>query len=390
MPTTPTYIDNQTLAGVVIALDFGNPSKWSSWVVETALISTALLISVDDIRVSPTAQSQNAAVGAYVGVAGHYETIGKSLIGTIRHYKPEKDITLQAAKTVSKWAHQNQTTIQCAHDLLIKDNNYGSWIDYEIKNGWTTASIILNGLVEENFISPIAAAANIPLDNAKFVLKQSRDIKKIIEWSRANYRGEDKKIAEILFSMGALIRGRYHDRVAQLFGSSIMHHPLRENLLKRLPTRGAKTYHGTNCLEYLSKIVIASALTQSKTSDKIVVWADNISTLRKAIIHSKTINLPEDDIATDHALRLAIRIAQDCNIQTHSKIIDLVIEHSLGLGLGAGSSFLLSPWAFAPVYVGTIAAQKTVQKNLIPKQIFRSEWRLSHLASSIPGRLKRT
>ena len=383
---TPTYIDNQTIDGVIVALDLGDPSRWSSWVFETTVRSTCVLIGLDAIRISPPTLRGAQKVQTYVGMPGHYGVIGSVLASIIEPYYPDTALTGGATTTVLRWAQDNPTRVRTAFEQLQRLENYESWLDYEVEHGWTTTSAMFNGLVDERFLGAISKASGIKIDELRRILDLSRRSDTVERWSLSNYRGHDKELAKTLFVIGALLRGRHYDRVCELLGSSVIHHPFRHSILKPLQRADTESFRASNTLEYLSKILLAASMKERSTSNRIRAWGEGVTILRRAILVDQSVIIPCDDIGDENALRFAIRAAQDSGIRAHSKTIDRVLEQAVGIGLGAASSFLLHPWLFPIGYYGGKLIDKGIEK-LISQSWSRSEWRLRRLAFTIPGRL---
>jgi hypothetical protein len=388
-PLTHTYIDNQTIDGVIVALDLADPHRWSGWALETAVRTTCILLALDRVRISPPSSRGGQKVQSYVGMPGNYGVIGSVLASIIEPYYPDVSTTRAATGTVLRWAEDNPARVADAFHQLQQQANYIGWLDYEVEHGWTTTSAMFNGLVDERFLGVVSKSSGIDLGELHTILELSRRHDIVQRWSQPGYRGQDKETAKTLFVVGALLRGRHYDRVCELTGSSVIHHPFRESILKPLKRADTEPFRASNTLEYLSKIVLAASMKQRSTADRIRAWGEGVAVLRRAILDEERVIIPPDDIVDENALRFAIRAAQDAGIRAHSKILDRVLEQAIGLALGAASSFLLHPWLFPVGYYGGRLIDQGIE-NLISRSWSRSEWRLRRLAYAIPGRLTAT
>lgn len=383
------YIDSQIIGGAVMALEESSPENWSHWNTELILTSTAALICAPELRISPSARSQSQLLRPYAGTPGNHAILSEGLSGTIKPYQPDHQTTARAAKTVAEWSRRNPQMIsQCLQDLK-GDPSYKSWIDYKSNSGWRTATVIINGIVDEQFLLPIANALNISLRDARDVLVRSRNSSIVGEWVSRNYAGGDKEIAKEMFSVGALVRGRFQDRVAELSGTGIISHPLRERVIKKVNGDRAVELGVSNSLDYLAKIIIAASLTETSTANRISLWTENVNKVRRQIIDNSSVSLPAEMIGDNHALQAAVRVAQYCEIRAHSKLLESVVHHATSLGVGALTSFTLSPWLFPVGMYASDFVLKGLKEQVLPTNFARSQRRLSGLAISIPGRLKR-
>jgi hypothetical protein len=383
------YIDSQIIGGAVMALEESSPENWSHWNTESILTSTAALICASELRISPSARSQSQLLRPYAGTPGNHAILSEGLTGTIQAYQPDYTTTVRAAKTVAEWSRRNpQTIFQCLQDLK-GDPSYGAWIDYEANSGWRTATVIINGIVDEQFLIPIANALNVSIGDARNVLVRSRNPAIVREWISRNYVGTDKEIAKEMFSVGALLRGRFQDRVAELTGTGIISHPLRERVLKKVNEERAVEIGVSNSIDYLAKIVIAASLTETRAENRISLWIENVNKVRREIVDNNSVTLPAATIGDNHALQAAVRVAQYCEIRAHSKLLESVVHHATSFGVGALTSFTLSPWLFPVGMYASDFALKGLKEQILPTNFARSKKRLSRLAISIPGRLKR-
>jgi len=386
--TTKTFIDSQTLGGAVRALESGTPAAWSLWNTQSILTSTCVLISVPELRISPSARLHRGNLQAYAGTSGNHGIIGTELASAIEAYAPDSAVTASASATVRKWALRHSGQIANTYRELADEPEYQAWIDYEASLGWKTATLIINGVIDESFVAPVARILGLAEQEVRSVLLRSRNQEVVAAWMAPHYVGEDKELAKQMFTVGALLRGRYHDRVAECSGTNIIHHPIRDIILKPINSPDSQVYSSSNALEYLSKILIAASLVERSEEARIRLWCRNVVLVRDRLIHARTITVPHEDIADDAALKAAVRAAQDCEIHAHSTLLDRVVHHAVGLGAGAATSLLLDPWLFPVAYAATEAALNTVERSVVPALWSRSSARLSKLARSVPGRLR--
>lgn len=385
---TATYIDSQTLGGVVVALESTDPASWSTWTTQSILTSTCVLMSVPELRISPSARPQKETLQAYVGTPGYHGIIGAELVGTIKAYTPDFSVTQKARRTVTRWARENHALIRKRYEQVLLNESYDAWMHYETTEGWLTATQIINGVLDEVFIVPVARVLGLSEAEVRAVVVRSRDPNAVAKWLSNTYSGMDKELAKRIFTVGALLRGRYQDRVAESHGTSIIHHPIRDYIVKDLPSAQTHVFGSSNSLEYLARIVVAASLSESNPEERIRTWAQNVKAVRKCVVDLREVLVPDDDLPDETALKIAVKAAQSCDIRAHPKILDKVIYHVLGLGAGAATSFLLHPWMFPVGFYASEIALGGVQDHLVPKLWDRSKTRLSQLAKSIPGRVR--
>lgn len=373
-----------------MALEENTPDGWSQWNTESILTSTAALISAPELKISPSARRQTQLLRPYAGAPGNHAILSEGLAGAIEAYQPDNSITLRAAKTVAEWSKRNPTMLADCLAGLKGDTSYETWIDYESNSGWRTATVIINGIIDEHFLIPIANALNISELEARNVLRRSRDPALVEEWLNRRYTGSDKEIAKEMFSLGALLRGRFQDRVAELSRTGIISHPLRERVLKKIKQDRSVELGMSNSLDYLAKIIVAASLQETTSESRIKLWTENVRKVRRRIVESNAVTLPSATIADGDALEAAVRAAQACEIRAHSKRIEKIVHHSTNLGVGALTSFTLTPWLFPIGMYASEFALKGLKERALPSNFARSKRRLTKLAIGIPGRLKRS
>ena len=189
------------------------------------------------------------------------------------------------------------------------------------------------------------------------------------------------------YAISALLRGRYHDYIAQKSCLQIIHHPFRESVLSPLKTTDTAQFVVSNTELYLSNIVLAGAYAERGEKQRVSCWVENVLKVRKAVFAGAIDTGPKDFDKV--ALDLALEAAKKVDICIHSRWLDEVLDAVFAVGVGALTSFILNPWT--GFVVGVIqygVSQKFDIVKEVTHQIIDTKARLRDLAQSEPGRIK--
>jgi hypothetical protein len=196
------------------------------------------------------------------------------------------------------------------------------------------------------------------------------------------------------YVLAALLRGRYHDHVAEAANLQIMHHPIRYGVLPK--KKETTVFVPTNTEKYLTSIILAGALSEKKIKDRIVLWAENVIKARKAAkigaidLSQKDSNSVAESLAMDVAKRLDLRTYSRLTATSLEALSSLIIDGLVCLGLCPWAG--VPPWVGLPVGPGVTAAirQGTGKSTgeIAASRLYQRRARIRNLAKAVPGRIE--
>jgi hypothetical protein len=385
---TIAYIDSTCLYQIVDVLSRSDPDKCYEWAWKTAIETSCALINSQNVRLAPSPTRDGPASGSFGEL-----TLGLSeFVGIAESLPAVRTNAMEATKT---WTRNNCDLLLRSHQELLQDqDNFAPWLDWALFNIWEEHSRRLNGLFDPIFIPEISEILAVTEDDLKATWEVSRDPQMAAAIAR---KGEGDSRFGMLrdgYIVSALIRGRYHDYVAQGNSWQIMHHPFRKGVFPEAAPEMRSEFYIANTELYFSNILMAAAFSESR-SDRIGSWINNATTARRAVRAGAIDLRPKDN--DDVALNVAVQAAKELDVRFHNRRVDQVLGAVTSLGLGSLISFTLNTWA------GVIASVALTGAGLAAKELTKgkdpaarvvdvytaSDHRIRDLARAGPGRIHR-
>ncbi len=324
-------IDTASVSGVAGAFTYDHFNDWPQWTLQAAVEVTSALCNDYTLQVAP-------GPGPYYGAHGLTERIMLPLAkgGLVFNEKISTSKHKEAEEKSRNWVRRNSAKVQrLFKDELFPDANLQAWLDRAISHFWVDHSRMLGGLFNPEFITELAHILSCTPKDLNRVWELSCDLRRVADWSSTRPNSEDFEIARNAYVLSALLRGRYHDHIAEQSKRKIMHHPFRRNAF--LPRRKeVAQYSPTNSEVYLTSILLTSAFSENKTDNRIALWTENLIKAR-SLVSVKAIDLSHkdnDSIAKDHI----ISVFKRNNFRTYGR--------NLALGLDVVSSLIISTFTF--------------------------------------------
>jgi hypothetical protein len=332
--------------------------------------------------------------GSYAGDYGLMDHTMRNLAPIVSHSRPAASSLIQARNRVKMWAGRYPLIVKRAYAEVREDKSYPGWLDWTIANFLVEHSATLDGLFDPSFIPQLARHLNCSENELQDVWNRSRDLKQVEQWSRKRPDTDDFRLAIDAYILSSLLRGRYHDHVAEAANVQIMHHPFRYAALPK--KKESTVFMSTNTEKYLTSIILAGALSEKKVEDRIALWANNVIEARKAA-KIGAIDLSQKD-SNSVAESLAIDAAKRLDLRTYSRLKAPSLDVLLSLVIDGLSGFALYAWASIPPFVSLPvgpALDATIKystgKTLGDKAaslVYQRRTRLRDLAEAVPGRIK--
>lgn len=382
------YVDSTCLYGIVDVLSRSAPDRSYEWAWKTSVETSCALIASRNVRLAPSPTQDGPASGSF----GQLIIALNEFVGIA----DSSTSAVLASKDATKaWAKGNGTLLTHAYDDLKRDeDNFLPWLDWAVANIWEEHSRRLNGLFDPDFVPEIAAVLCVSESELRAAWKLSSDPKKAAAIAKRREKDGQFGLLCDAYIISALIRGVYHDYVAQGNSWQIMHHPLRHGIFPDSGLSQADDYHVSNTERYFSNILMASAFSEPRGS-RVDSWTHNTIAARKAVRVGAIDLRPKDH--EEIALQVAIRAAKALDIRFHTKRIDQALGVASSLGFGSLASFTLTGWAGILASAGLTGAGMAAQVLAKDKDPARrivgiysaSDRRVGNLAQAGPGRIRR-
>ena len=391
---TRGYIDAASIFGVIAALTYDSVDRWPPWTLQSATEVTSLLINDHELQVASTP-------GSYTGARGLYDHMTRELSLIISDSSPDASVRRSAARMVRSWVRGSTSAAVRLWTDTQNDPSFEDWLSWSITNQWVNHAVSLNGLFDQQFIPELALMLNCARGEIEQIYVRSCDLREVEHWSREQPSSEDFQLVTNAFVISALLRGRYHDHLAEAESLQILHHPFRNLVLP--PQKEDSAFMLSNTEGYFTSIILASALGESTVEQRISNWAQNVVKSRAAV-RMGAVDLSQKashSVAED----LAMKAVKQLNLRVHprrvAKSLDLLLD-ALVTGTAGCLSFALIVWTGGPLYVSVpIAAAADVAFKGAVKRVtgespgekaasllYGRSGRLHDLANAAPGRIQ--
>jgi hypothetical protein len=236
----------------------------------------------------------------------------------------------------------------------------------------------------------VALVLGISEREARRLLQESRDLRAIQRYAAGGRNTESFAALCDAFVASALIRGRFHDRVAHLAGHQILHHPIRSGVLPLGTSEGGETFLASEAEFIFANIIVAGTLEQAER-ERIGWWASTVASARRHWTQLELARSVEDEPFSSRrqAERRAFAAAEKLEIGVSRKL-DHALEWSFKL-LPVGLSLILVPWETIPLELIAITAGDRAIGGFsrsIAAHVTKRTARLQDLAQAGPGRLE--
>jgi hypothetical protein len=378
---TRGYIDSASLYAVSMIFRHRRPGDAYEWAWQSALEVTCTLVQIPHIDLAPAPAWEGAASGPY-GL----------LTDRIAAIVPRAEIDAGIRKPALGYTRQRVSRaparIATGYNTLRLEPNFSAWLDEYVAYAWPEHANRLSGLFNPEFVPEISKVLDVDQELLRDLLLQGRDPSRVEYFSRHMPDTDDFRLMKDAFVVSTLMRGIYHDKVAQLGGYQIMHHPLREPVLAEASTDDRVEIGVTNTQEMFARMILGSAFAERTQQARIETWVENVSKARDAS-QRQMLDL-RDKNYDERALAAAMDAARTADIRAHPKYVEWTLDMGPSLGLGVLTSFVLISWlGFAVGTAGTIASRTGSIGKRAAQVVYRRDGRLRDLSRLFPGRVRR-
>jgi len=360
----------------------------SAWTWRCSVEVTNALIHGRQLGIAHT-----PALSLYPGPWGY---IHRHLSDQVQLLTPPVRIQREAREIANSWAASDEgasilrRSIEPSYYHSRGDQSRTSFVRYQenmVVHTWP-ALVGPQEIFEKRNIRVISQITGTSQRELRRVYEASKDGRSLRRFA-ADPSSDNELLAIVwhAFLVDLLIRGRYHDEVARMHGSQVLHHPARSPILGRL--YGTHTRYGvTNTDRAFSNILLAGSLAERTQQKRIDLWLENIFKARKAAQQGGLDLVAQEDNKV--AERIAAERAMELGLRTHALLFDEVTDAAIATGTGLMTSFLLSGWVDVAIAVGMYAAARSEELGSRAGRLaFERRKRLGEFASSGAGRVER-
>ena len=383
---TRGLVDSGSIHGVMAALSCRKIDQWPPWTLRSATEVTCSLITNKTFEVAPSLDPYSDLYGLF----GHTML---TLSPVVRTSRPDKELLKRARARVKTWAARNPLKIKQVCEEVRADESYPWWEDWTLKNVLPEHAAMLHGLFDEEFIPQLSNILNCPENELGAILKRSRDLKNVEYWSKKRPNTDDFKLLSQAYLVSSLLRGRYHDHVAEAEGIDILHHPIRDLILPRKKVHVA--FIPTNTEMYLISIILSGALVEKEPKGRLSLWAEGVIKARNGVATQRIVlsHRDNDSVAKEVAMETAkiidLRLYSNLRASCFDALSAMLIDGFVSLGLCPWVG--IPPAAGLPVGPGVIAGIRLKRHKGVGDHV--ASWlsqrrgHLCDLAESVPGRI---
>lgn len=383
---TKGLVDSGSIHGVMAALSCREIDQWPPWTLRSATEVTCSLITNKTFEVAPSLEPYSKLYGLF----GHTML---ALSPVVRTSRPDKELLKRARSRVKTWAARNPLKIKQVCDETRADKSYAWWEDWTLRNVLPEHTAMLSGLFDEEFIPQLSNILNCPKSELGEILERSRDSRNVEYWSKKRPNTDDFKLLCQAYLVSSLLRGRYHDHIAEAEGIDILHHPIRDLILPKKKVR--VPFIATNTEMYLISIILSGALVEKEPEDRLSLWAEGIIKARNGVATQRIVLSHRDNDSM--AREVAMEAAKIIDLRLYSNLRASCFDVLSAMLIDGFVSLVLCPWtgippvASLPIGPAIVAHIQLKSHRGVGDQVASSlSQRRAHLcdlAEAIPGRI---
>lgn len=373
---TKGFIDSASVHGALAALSLGKKAAWPLWDRQSLLETTYVLLQ-SETNIVP-------GPGTYGGASGQFRHVVTGLPGL-----ESKKYQREAAEKLTRiWLGRHRPVLARAWAHGTSHPSFSHWASSSRRLFWFHHVRMHGALFNREFIPPMSQILECSPSDLQRVHELSTNPSTMRTWATSDRLTEDMKLAEQGWLLASLIRGKYHEFLAQNVGIHLLSHPFRQGIECEL--RVGETQPILNSEEYFVKTIIGTALLESTADRRVRTWVDAIAKARRAISTGQ-IALPD---ATDQAdaERHAATAAQIVGLPGTSALVRRSLDVTAAVGLGVLLAIVIKPWGgvLGPASLQLYRYVRGVSVgDDLARAILSTKRRFRTLARSVPGRIER-
>lgn len=396
------FIDSASIMGAVGALTtYNTRQEWGEWAGQSVAEVTTAFVLHDGFRIAP-GPSKLTQLEPRIGVSKLYQGYDQAckLLADIVKDVPVQDVSTaeirESGQDIFKdWLLNNVNNARRAITETKQERGYPHWEQWSIENAWVDHSRRLNGLFNAEIINELALVLKVESNDLRTLWEKTTDLRQVKSWSQGKNLDSNFELVRDAFLAAAILRGRYHDYIANQMKWHYMHHPVRQHIL--VPATEGTEYRIPEATNNLMNIIINGAMEERKPEERVACWVENLRRAR-LVYHQGLIRQIDDPQlegvkAEDTAINIAKKL--DLRVYPHS------LEKQLDWGIVSGTTVVATvlgslvnfPWgtlagAVVSLGVGISGISKPLGRRAT-QALKLTRGNLRELATSEPGRIVR-
>lgn len=383
------FVDSASLYEVVNYLRLGRNAN--GWAARVSHELGALFVGAPRIHIMPGFERDGAPSDTYGQMVA-------SLTDRVQTFEVSAEVKVRALSRTRRWARRNSDKVRSMlanlHDGTYTDGQedyapFAEWLANFFRYNTVEHSSRLGGVFNKTLIPELSLILQVPKEDLTRIWHLSCDSDFL-----ARNRFLDRNSGEALQIMwdacatAAMLRGRFHDGIAELSRVQVVHHPVRSPVLKKLAAGSAEIYQATDAQQFLSAILLNAALREKSTGARVATWSESVGVTRFLLAQGLLDLSPKPTL--ESAERAAVEAARRVGVPAYGNAVSQAVEFATLIGVGAATSFTLTPWeGFALAVVAGAAARVPQVQKVIEDSRRASRRKLRRLAAAPPGRLAR-
>jgi hypothetical protein len=378
-------IDLASSYEVLSVLSSERPTDCYDWAWQQAVRVTTTLVSNSGIGIAPSPGPVNRASGSLGELM--YQLSAAELVALETPGSHIADLGLRETRA---WVRAGPPEIRGALRDVKADPNYLPWLDWNLRGVWQEHSRRLGGLFDPTLLPEVALVLDVSERDAARLLAESSESHTIERYVAGGRDGDTFQALCDAWIVATLIRGWYHDRVAQLADRQICHHPVRSGVFPLAANLDGPTYLASEAELVFANIIIADTFERPE-GERIGRWVDSVAKARVRWSELDVARTFEEEPFTSQreAEKRAFAAAERLEIGV-SRNLDRFLVWSMKL-FPLGLGFLIQSWEAIGVDLAAIVAGDKVIANTGRSVAARATGRtarLQKLADAGPGRIE--
>ncbi len=341
-----------------------------SWVEDTAIDFTTKLIFCEHVRFAPGVGAEGPLVGDY----GHLV----HLFGAdLRRLKITDDERQLALNVTTAWLEDGDSRAIITRKVLslVGNHNVQLWLNAHHNHVWLDMSERVGAVFNEPMIHPLSqilGASENEVAEVHRISARPQKLRELLE--NPSQVNDGLNLLNKAFLAAFLIRGKYHNDIAQRRNLQIYHHCVRAEMLEdRAPDQSPDDSDGL--LAEVERAVGFMVLKSSKAENgerRLELYRDNVVRARRRLLDDDHFTFPNmKDFSKQDGERLLRKIMAMIEI----KVLADAWEHAVEI-VASKAMVVIRPFEHA---TGIDVVPKTLH--------LASKYRISQLAGEAAGRV---
>ena len=339
LPASGLVVDSASLYEIVATMNLGDEAY--PWARESAEALTTTLLQVDGLRVAGTPGSSSQATGLYGLLLRKIERDLDNV--TFEEVAASEEHRAECRTKATFWARKNNKAIRILLTTLLDDTkNFKPWLDHAMALAWNDHSSRLGGLFNQEFLDPIADVLGVSKNEIQLLWDLSKQKAFLGRRQDPDVAGETATAYVIkAYVVSALIRGMFHQFMAEAEGRQLTQHPFRvwayEQTSGTADTGGTKSeFPVPDPQRLLSHLLVHDALLEDDPERRARKWLKRVADASVAIREIKPDLSPQPSI--DHSVALAVQFGAKLDLVPPKRWADRLVTTAQSLGILAATT----------------------------------------------------